>query len=106
MRLRSSFLGCDEYSIPETLKNHIDLIAPTVHMNTIVKASPRPKKLRRRGPSSDISPKRYKLLGKPMNPNQPLPGCDVGITIDCLRALYNFHYTPKATEKNSYGVGM
>ncbi len=34
-----------------------------------------------------------------------LANCDQFITPECLRALYDFHYIPKATEKNSYGIG-
>ena len=33
-----------------------------------------------------------------------LANCDVLITMDCLRALYNIDYTPVAT-KNSFGIG-
>ena len=31
--------------------------------------------------------------------------CDLYTTPDCIRAQYDFYYTPKATAKNSYGIG-
>jgi tripeptidyl-peptidase I len=51
------------------------------------------------------------------NPNFSLPiakraeinggpvGCDVATTPDCLKALYNMTYTPKATDRNTLGIG-
>ena len=32
-------------------------------------------------------------------------GCDQAVTLDCLRDLYNFHYTPVSGKKNSIAVG-
>ncbi len=32
-------------------------------------------------------------------------GCDQAVTIDCLRDLYHFDYTPLAADKNTIGVG-
>lgn len=32
-------------------------------------------------------------------------GCDQAVTLDCLRDLYDFHYTPVAGDKNSVAVG-
>ncbi|KAF8889616.1 peptidase S8/S53 domain-containing protein [Infundibulicybe gibba] len=31
-------------------------------------------------------------------------GCDVAVTPDCLRSLYNMTYTPRATDRNSFGI--
>lgn len=31
--------------------------------------------------------------------------CDVTTTPDCLKALYNMTYTPKATDRNTFGIG-
>jgi tripeptidyl-peptidase-1 len=32
-------------------------------------------------------------------------GCDTAVTLDCLRALYNFHFTPVSGHVNTVGVG-
>ncbi|KAJ7843350.1 subtilisin-like protein [Mycena olivaceomarginata] len=66
--------GCHNYSVPAHVQEHIDLIKPTVQFNHRV------------------------------NKELSLDTCDEIITPDCLRALYNFHYTPHETEKNTFGI--
>lgn len=101
-------LGCHSYSVPEHIRGHIDIILPTVQFDP-------------RAPSSDnIKRKRFERQGMPgsglrtgpktngvkVTVTPSLENCDVNITPDCLRALYSIDYTPVATEKNSYGIGM
>lgn len=31
--------------------------------------------------------------------------CDTAVTLDCLRGLYNFDFTPVSGDKNSVAVG-
>ncbi|KAG6916154.1 hypothetical protein DXG01_008206 [Tephrocybe rancida] len=31
-------------------------------------------------------------------------GCDTVVTLECLRSLYNMTYTPKATDRNTFGI--
>jgi len=72
---------------------------------------------------SESTPGLLRSLGSPTSDNLPklkgpflgsftqstsgsdLNTCDVNITPDCLRALYNIHYIPLASKKNSFGIG-
>jgi tripeptidyl-peptidase I len=97
-------LGCHSYSVPDHLTEHIDMIKPTVHFN-------------HRAPDHVASRKRSGGLGKPGIGTGPktngqkvkitpsLENCDEMITPDCLRALYDVHYKPVETKKNTYGIG-
>ena len=42
----------------------------------------------------------------PQKVSAGLSHCDEVITLDCIRALYNFHYDPVASKENSVGLGM
>ncbi|KAM5536931.1 hypothetical protein V8D89_009478 [Ganoderma adspersum] len=96
-------IGCHSYSVPEDIREHIDLIKPTVHFLHRV---PTPNQLQKRaferpsthiktGPKTDGS-----LVDVPPN----LANCDQTITLDCLRALYAIDYTPVSTDKNTFGI--
>ncbi|KAF5392549.1 hypothetical protein D9757_002178 [Collybiopsis confluens] len=98
-------LSCHDYSVPADIREHIDLIKPTVHFNH----RPSPKsttKFKRAGdlgkPSSTTGPKKSPNAS-PVPPT--LANCDKMITLDCLKALYDvpgFHAV--STHKNSYGI--
>jgi len=90
--------GCQDYSVPANIREHIDLIKPTVQFNHRV-AAPRLKK--RSGTHIGTTLKTTGVLG---NKQASLDNCDEIITPDCLRALYNFHYTPIETKKNTFGI--
>lgn len=98
-------IGCHSYSVPEHVREHIDLIKPTVHFNH--RAGSEPARMRKRTtdklgyPSSFNGPK---TTGKKPNVKPSLDTCDQFITPDCLRALYNINYKPVSTQKNSYGI--
>lgn len=88
-------VACDEYHLPETVAPHIEIVIPSVHFDAMV----RPKSMTRESTllKSDIT-----IV------NTTFPGidhCDNQISLDCLRALYNFNYTPVASHLNSYGIG-
>ncbi|KAI0266070.1 subtilisin-like protein [Gloeopeniophorella convolvens] len=99
-------IGCHEYSVPDHIRDHVEMIKPTVHFNTRVPEDPR--RLRKRANPSHLgqpsSPNGPKTNGVKVDAKPSLGQCDQFITPDCLRALYNFYYTPKATNKNSYGI--
>ncbi|KAE9402298.1 hypothetical protein BT96DRAFT_918310 [Gymnopus androsaceus JB14] len=87
-------IACDEYHLPDHVAPHIDIVMPSVHFDAIVR---RPKSMIR-----DTSPKTDITIV-----NVTYPGvdhCDTQISLDCLRALYNFNYTPTASNLNSYGI--
>ena len=104
--------GCHEYSVPAEIKEHIDLIRPTVHFNH--RPSPQSEtKFKRAGglgqPSSGVGPKQKPAQPVPIPATAVPPGlieCDEMITPGCLRALYNVPtFNPAAADKNSYGIG-
>ncbi|KAF9561786.1 subtilisin-like protein [Agrocybe pediades] len=99
-------IGCHNYSVPAHVKEHIDLIKPTVHFNH----RPTPNALQKRAgknlgaPSIFNGPKKAGNSFVKITPS--LENCDQFITPDCLRALYSINYKPIATKKNSYGIGI
>lgn len=109
-------IACEEYSVPQDLSQHIDLIMPTVHFDTKVVGDPahRNKKREPQGfkpGNSDNNgwlPKKGPTIAGPgADPDvapQPfaLTTCNTQITPDCLRALYNF--TNGSLAMSSYGI--
>ncbi|KAF6238225.1 hypothetical protein HO173_003505 [Letharia columbiana] len=109
-------IACEEYSVPQDLSEHIDLIMPTVHFDTKIVGDPEQRKEKRDGQSfqpgnSDnngfLPKKGPTIIGPGADPDvapQPfaLSTCDTQITPDCLRALYNF--TNGTLAKSSYGI--
>ncbi|KAI0642913.1 subtilisin-like protein [Trametes meyenii] len=99
-------IGCHSYSVPEHVREHIDIIQPTVHFRHRL---PRTDQLQKRtlgqfgkleaaihgGPKTD---------GKQVTITPGLEDCDEHITLDCLRALYSINHTPVATANNSFGI--
>ena len=108
-------IACDDYSVPEELSQHIDLIMPTIHFDTKIVGDAKPNK-QKRGPAflpgntdnNGWLPKKGKTISGPgADPDvapQPfaLSTCNTQITPDCLRALYNF--TNGTLAKSSYGI--
>ncbi|KAJ7505953.1 subtilisin-like protein [Mycena galericulata] len=95
--------GCHNYSVPADVSKHIDLIKPTVQFNH---RAPAPKLTKRSTPFTRPIPMIH-TNGKTANKDASsltLATCDEFITPDCLRALYNFHYTPRETKKNTFGI--
>ena len=110
-------IACEEYSVPQDVSKHIDLIMPTIHFDTKIMGDPELRKVKRQvkrdgihrpgdangngflpkkgptisGPNPDVAPKPFSLAT-----------CNTQITPDCLRALYNL---PNGTlAKSSYGI--
>ncbi|KAI0629798.1 subtilisin-like protein [Trametes polyzona] len=100
-------IGCHSYSVPEHIREHIDLIQPTVHF--LHRLPPRTDQMQKRslGPSGNIEPAIRtgpKTDGKKVTITPGLEDCDQHITLDCLRALYSIDYTPQSTDKNTFGI--
>ena len=108
-------IACEDYSVPQELSSHIDLIMPTVHFDTKIVTDPKqsqkkrsiPANLQPGNPNGSFLPKKGKTIKGPgISPDaaQPfdLSTCNTQITPDCLRALYN---TPNGTlDLSSYGI--
>ncbi len=89
--------------MPEDIREHIDLIKPTVHFLHRV---PTPDQLQKRSferPSTHIKTG-PKTDGSRVDVPPNLANCDQTITLDCLRALYSIDYTPVSTDKNTFGI--
>ncbi|KAI0058458.1 subtilisin-like protein [Artomyces pyxidatus] len=99
-------IGCESYSVPKHIQEHVDLIKPTVHFNHRVASFP-----------SGLNKRKNPDLGSPWSLNGPktldqkvtietnATNCDQFITPDCLRALYNIDDPPAYPQDgNSYGI--
>lgn len=130
----SGHIACEDYSIPTTLINHIDIITPTVHFDRHTGST-------RQGKRRDFGAEHHEALelvkretqdlqkrkGAPLtsfrgklgsaedgsNPKQgkgvnnamaSLSTCNTMITPDCLRALYNVPRGKTASENNAIGI--
>ncbi|KAI0783459.1 subtilisin-like protein [Abortiporus biennis] len=99
-------ISCHSYSVPAHVREHIDIIKPTVHF---VHSPPldSEQSLQRRRLGLPGTPSVFngpKTNGVRVSKKPDLSQCDQMITPDCLRALYDFNYKPVATNKNSYGI--
>lgn len=117
-------IACKEYSIPEHLIKHIDIITPTVDFDKKVGQPRHLEKDDKLPPPLQIMNKRHlakRELGKGIvgqaddasNPKQgvavlnalmTLENCDSMITVACLQALYNMPAGSKAGNNNTLGV--
>ncbi|TIA00780.1 subtilisin-like protein [Aureobasidium pullulans] len=105
-------IGCDEYSLPKHLKDHIDFVTPSLHFDTRVRE--RSDKLDKR----EVTPDTGKSIGQPGSWSTPhlgkyinksqfikeLEQCDEQITPNCLKALYKIPKSTGKSVKNSYGI--
>jgi tripeptidyl-peptidase I len=107
------FTGCHEYSLPEHVAKHIDLISPTV--NAPVKRSfEQHESLRKRRALDKRGAPPNGFLRGPIQAGSKLSAhvmaslnvstCGQFITPDCLRALYNINRTPTQTKKNTFQI--
>ena len=97
--------------MPEDIREHIDLIKPTVHFLHRV---PTPDQvqtdnvMRKRSferPSTHIKlGSKVKADGTAVSLPPSLANCDEIITLDCLRALYSIDRKPTETKKNTFGI--
>ena len=99
-------IGSESYSIPEHIREHVDLIKPTVHF--LHRVPDDPAFLRKRSnvnlgdPSSFNGPK---TNGATVTEAMSLATCDKFTTPACLRALYSIDYKPQVPKNNSFGIG-
>lgn len=98
--------GCHEYSVPEHVREHLDIIKPTVHFaQRLTPRNPVKRSFERIGMPGTTFQGGPKTNGNLVKITPVLENCDEAITPDCLRALYSINYTPVATHKNSFGIG-
>ncbi|KAF7800220.1 hypothetical protein EIP86_011467 [Pleurotus ostreatoroseus] len=105
-------IGCDEaYHLPEHVAEHVELVTPTLHFDVKFKRDRATFTKRSLGHTAKLGPPGFsgpvspKTAGKIDNVIDELENCDIYITPNCLRALYNFDHVPVETKKNSIGIG-
>lgn len=102
----TAHVACEEYSLPESVRKHIDFITPTVHFDAKVDQPKQRRDLSERENVATpvIAPGTGNSIGSPGDKSLPKDGgrvpfgkifnelenCDEAITPDCLRALYLF----------------
>ncbi|KAF6753083.1 subtilisin-like protein [Ephemerocybe angulata] len=89
------------YSVPVSLKPHIDVITPTTYFSTMQSMRATSFLQPESDPAEDIDA----LVG-PIFEDVPIPmGCSTTVTPACLRALYNTSsYVPVSMGQNQLGV--
>ena len=115
-------IACDEYHVPEDVRQHVDFITPTIHFDTKIPQSvakradssstaavgnPVPTKAAVnviKSPTNGFLPKKGKSLGRLEDIFTELGNCNEYITPNCLRALYLFPPGISASPQNSFGI--
>ena len=93
------FPGCQNYSLPAQVAEHVDFVVPTVQKNIKLANSLNKKRsLSRR--DSPLQARAGSAI-----PSGSLAGCDTAVVPSCLKTLYNMSYTPKATDRNTFAIG-
>lgn len=118
-------MACEEYSVPEYISDHLDLVIPSVHFDmrnnngkverSISQKSNKKRRTtisRREIHSMDVA-QGSPLIRRPVpdpkkinsEPSDPFSSCDQTTTLECLNALYHYgDYVSKSVEKNSMAV--
>ncbi|KAI9506994.1 subtilisin-like protein [Russula earlei] len=100
-------ISCESYSLPDHIREHVELIKPTVHFFHRIPDGPalhkRDNTTKLGAPSKFNGPKTNGNI-VPASTPFPVSTCDQFIVPDCLRKLYEIDYKPKAAEKNTYGI--
>jgi tripeptidyl-peptidase-1 len=100
-------IGCESYSVPEYVREHVDLIKPTVHF--VHRIPDDPALLRKRATVKPGDPSSFngpKTNGDTVTELLSLATCDRFTTLECLRKLYSINYKPQVPDKNSFGIGV
>jgi hypothetical protein len=89
-------IGCESYSVPEDISDHVDLIRSSVH-HVHDNQAPLFK-------HSNTTLSKAPSLCKPTTDD--VGNCDKLTTPQCLRALYSIDHKPKVPHLNSLGIGV
>lgn len=85
-------VACDEYHVPEGLSQHIDFIMPTLQLEGL-----KPMRVGKSQNFVSAAPLPHNLTGT--------EHCNELITIECMRALYQFPAGNSSTPGNEVGIG-
>ena len=108
-------LRTTQYSIPDDLETHIDLITPTTYFGKTVPQIPvSTVDHRLRGPIPvprmdhgvrDLLPRQYNGSTNSTTNDTIDPNCATLITPTCLKEIYNINYTPDPNSGSKIGFG-
>ncbi|KAF7376947.1 Subtilisin-like protein [Mycena sanguinolenta] len=93
-------VGChDGYTLPVHISQHVDFVWPTMQFSE-------PRSLSRRSESATWFGRESGATTTPIDNLSAFAeaGCDTSVTLDCLRALYNFDFTPVSELNACYAV--
>ena len=106
-----SHIACEEYSVPEHLSEHVDIILPTVHFDTNAHESADEDLLAKRNlfeleedPLRTSAKNKRSSDRRASEPGPDLKLCSQRITPGCIRALYGIPENDHANKKNSFGI--
>ncbi|RYP68682.1 hypothetical protein DL770_008406 [Monosporascus sp. CRB-9-2] len=108
---QEAHLGCDEYSLPESVRHHVDFVMPTVHLGAGSRLARRyaapvsTGKFRR---TNWNAPSIRTLAGRqatgPSSTSLNLSNCHQRLTPDCLRSMYHLPMSDTSHPANSFGI--
>ncbi|RYP03338.1 hypothetical protein DL764_005211 [Monosporascus ibericus] len=108
---QETHLGCDEYSLPESVRRHVDFVMPTVHLGAGSRldrgyAAPvSTGKFRRTDWNSPgISVLARRQATRPSNASLNLSNCHRYLTPNCLRSMYHLPASDTSHPANSFGI--
>lgn len=85
-------LACDSYSLPKHIQEHIDFAMPTIQLDGLK-------------PVANLNPSALVQSSFPGGAKLGSEPCGVLVTVECLRALYNFPAGKTAAVGNEMGIG-
>jgi tripeptidyl-peptidase-1 len=96
-------IGCESYSVPGDIYDHVDLIRAAVHH-----VHDNPAVLEHSDTTlGKVSSRRSPIaVDAKVTADASLVNCDRFTTPQCLRALYSIDHKPKVPHLNSFGVGV
>ena len=109
-------VACDEYSIPAHVREHVDYVTPGIKLHAMGgksrrSAEPETELQKRTFGVTDGSPVKFPPLKKPLPMSlsqllsmDALSICNVAITPECIRTLYNFTEGTTAAKGNQLGI--
>ena len=83
-------IACDEYHLPQSVQEHVDFAMPTLQLEGM-------------RPIADLHPNRAQP--SPLQGLFGLTNCSELITIECLRAIYQFGQGNTSAPGNAMGIG-
>ncbi|TBU33346.1 subtilisin-like protein [Dichomitus squalens] len=95
-------VGCHQgHNFPAHVAEHVEFVWPSLMYGG-------PRLTRRNSPPTVKGARGPRVVQSSAIDASSIPTgvehCDDAVTLDCLRALYNFHYDPVAPERNTVGV--